>query len=114
MHELGIVFYIADEVRDVALANGATSVASVTVELGGVSGVVPRLLQDAWRWCAAREDLLRDCELVMEEESAVTLCEDCGTRYGTVAHGRTCPACGSPHTHLEQGSGVVIREIAVV
>lgn len=50
----------------------------------------------------------------MEEESAVTLCEDCGTRYGTVAHGRTCPACGSPHTHLEQGSGVVIREIAVV
>ena len=98
MHELGIVFYIADEVRDVALANGATSVASVTVELGEVSGVVPRLLQDAWRWCADREDLLRDCELVMEEESAVTLCED----------------CGSPHTHLEQGSGVVIREIAVV
>ncbi len=114
MHELGIVFYIADEVRDVALANGATSVASVTVELGEVSGVVPRLLADAWRWCADREDLLRGCELVMEEEPAVTLCEACGCRYGTVEHGKVCPACGSPRTHLESGSDVLIREIAVV
>ncbi|MEY8437593.1 hydrogenase maturation nickel metallochaperone HypA [Atopobiaceae bacterium 24-176] len=114
MHELGIVFYIADEVKGVALANGATSVASVTVELGEVSGVVPRLLQDAWRWCADREELLRGSRLVMEEEPAVTLCEECGCRYATVAHGKVCPECGSPRTHLESGSDVLIREIAVV
>lgn len=114
MHELGIVFYIIDDVKEVAAANAVTSVRRVTLQLGEVSGVIPSYLQDAWTWACRREPLMDGCELVVEELPAVTLCEDCGAEYGTVAHGRTCPVCGSERTYLLRGNEVTIKEIEVV
>ena len=111
MHELGIVFYIIDDVKEVAAANAVTSVRRVTLEVGEVSGVVGELLQDAWRWACGKEPLMRGCELDVQEQPAVTICEDCGAEYPTLAHGRACPRCGSPRTHLLHGREVVIREI---
>ena len=111
MHELGIVFYIIDDVKEVAAANGVTSVSRVTLELGEVSGVVPEYLQDAWGWACKREPLMAGAALEVEDISAVTLCEACGAEYGTVAHGRICPACGSGDTHLLRGREVMIKEI---
>lgn len=113
MHELGIVFYIIDDVKEVAAENAVTSVSRVTLELGEVSGVVPSYLDDAWKWACGREPLMEGCELAVETIPAVTLCEDCGAEYGTVAHGRTCPNCGSPRTHLLRGNEVMIKEIEV-
>lgn len=52
MHELGIVYHIIRDVENVARANGVSRVSSVTLLLGEVSGVVPDLLLDAWRWAA--------------------------------------------------------------
>ena len=63
MHELGIVFYIIRDVRQVAEENGVNHVSVVVMDIGEVSGVVPDYLQDCWRWAADREDLLRGCEL---------------------------------------------------
>lgn len=111
MHELGIVFYIIDDVKEVAAANAVTSVARVTLELGEVSGVVPELLQDAWRWACAREPIMSGCALEVEVVPAVTLCEACRAEYATVAHGRVCPACGSERTYLLRGREVTIKEI---
>ena len=53
MHELGIVFHVIDMVEKAAAENQAAAVASVTLELGEVSGVVPDYLTDCWRWAAA-------------------------------------------------------------
>lgn len=113
MHELGIVFYIIDGVRGVAVENGVSRVARVILELGEVSGVVPAYLQDAWKWACAREALMAGCELAVEAIPAVTLCDDCGAEYATVEYGRTCPACGSGNTHLLRGTEVMIKEIEV-
>lgn len=111
MHELGIVFYIIDDVTEVAQQNEVTKVASVTLELGEVSGVVPELLQDAWKWAAHRTELMDGAELICEPVVARTLCEDCNLEYSTVEHGRICPECGSEHTHLICGNEVMIKEI---
>ena len=113
MHELGIVFYIIDDVTRIARDAGATRVSRVTLEVGEVSGVVPELLDSAWTWACAREDAMRGCELACVTTPAESVCEDCGATYGTVEHGRTCPVCGSPHTHLLRGRDVMIRDIAV-
>lgn len=45
---------------------------------------------------------------------AITLCENCGQQYPTVPHGRTCPHCQSPHTHLLQGNEMMIKEVEAV
>ncbi len=113
MHELGIVFHIIRSVEEVARANNVRHVNAVTLELGEVSGVLEDYLQDCWNWAAAKSEILQGARLQVEVIPAKTLCEDCGLVYPTVAHGRTCPGCGSGHTHLLQGNETMIRDITV-
>lgn len=111
MHELGIVFHIQRDLEEVARANAVGHIASVTLELGEVSGVVPELLLDAWRWSADKKELFKGAELLIETIPALTHCEACGEDYATVEHGKTCPHCGSANTYLLQGQEVSIKEI---
>lgn len=113
MHELGIVFHIIRSVEDVARQNNVRRVTAVTLELGEVSGVLEDYLQDCWNWAVSKSDLMRGARLQVAVIPAKTLCEDCGMVYPTVAHGRTCPGCGSGHTHLIQGNETMIRDITV-
>lgn len=113
MHELGIVFHIIRSVEDVARQNNVRRVTAVTLELGEVSGVLEDCLQDCWNWAVSKSDLMRGARLQVAVIPAKTLCEDCGMVYPTVAHGRTCPGCGSGHTHLIQGNETMIRDITV-
>lgn len=111
MHELGVVFNIIKSVERVAAENDLTKVASVTLELGEVSTVIPSYLTDCWRWAADKKDLLRDSELMVEEIPAVTCCGSCGGTYPTVKYGKICPHCKSGDTWLIRGNEVNIKEI---
>lgn len=111
MHELGIVYHIIRDVENVARANGVSRVSSVTLLLGEVSGVVPDLLLDAWRWVADKKPIAQGAELIVEPVEAVTHCKACGRDYATVEHGKTCPHCGSGETYLLQGQEVMIKQI---
>lgn len=111
MHELGIVFHLIKMVDEVGEQNSLTSVSRVTLTLGEVSGVIPDYLADCWKWAAEKDDLVRGSELVVEEAPAVTLCNACGRTYGTVAHGKTCPHCGSSDTVLASGNEVELTSI---
>ena len=108
MHELGIVFHIIRTVEDACRDNAILRVSSVTLQLGEVSGVVPHYLEDAWRWASNKNPLVAGSELKVEEIPAVTYCEDCKKTYETVAHGKTCPHCGSSRTYLVQGQEVMV------
>ncbi len=113
MHELGIVFYIIRDVKKAAEENGVTHVSSVVMNIGEVSTIVPEYLTDCWRWAADKEEMLKGCELIIEPIPAVTHCDGCGKDYPTVAHGKTCPHCGSEKTWLLRGNEVEIKEIVV-
>ncbi len=113
MHEMGVVFYIADAVEKIARENDSDHVVSVTLEIGQVSTVVPSYLEDVWKWNCRRTEILRDCELLVERIHAVTHCDECGQNYDTVPQGRICPHCGSERTWLITGNEVNIKEIAV-
>ena len=89
----------------------SSRVSSVTLLLGEVSGVVPDLLLDAWRWAADKKSITEGAELLVEPVEAVTHCEACGRDYATVEHGKTCPHCGSGETYLLQGQEVMIKQI---
>ena len=49
MHELGIVFYIIRDVKQVAAENNADHVSTVVMNIGEVSTVIPEYLSDCWR-----------------------------------------------------------------
>ena len=113
MHELGIVFYIIRDVKQAAQENGVEHVSSVVMNIGEVSTIVPEYLTDCWRWAADKEELLKGCQLQINTIPAVTHCDGCGQDYPTVAHGKTCPHCGSPNTWLLRGNEVEIKELIV-
>lgn len=76
--------------------------------------MVESYLQDCWKWAAAKSEILPGAALTVEQIPAITLCENCGQQYPTVPHGRTCPHCQSPHTHLLQGNEMMIKEVEAV
>ena len=111
MHELGIVFHMIKTVERIAEENVLTSVSSVTLELGEVSGVVPHELTSCWNWAVAQTEVLKGAELKIETIPAVTLCESCNRTYPTVPQGRVCPLCCSEETVLLQGNEINLKEI---
>ncbi|MFR7670792.1 MAG: hydrogenase maturation nickel metallochaperone HypA [Collinsella sp.] len=97
------MYHIIRDVENVARAHGVRRVSSVTLLLGEVSGVVPDLLLDAWRW-AADKAYRAGAELIVEPVEAVTHCEACGRDHATVEHGKTCPiAVAARHTCCRAG-----------
>lgn len=113
MHELGVVFYVVRDVKQVAVENSVEKVASVTLQIGEVSGIVHEYLIDCFDWAKKKEAVMKEAELVIEQIDAVTFCEDCKREYPTVQYGKTCPHCGSEHTYLVRGNEFLIKEIGV-
>lgn len=111
MHELGTVFYVIREVEQVVKENHLTKVASVTLEIGEVSGIIPYYLTDCWQWAIQKSQYLKEAELKIETVPAVTFCEDCKKTYPTVKYAKICPYCKSEHTYLLSGNEYTIKEI---
>ncbi len=113
MHELGVVFRVIDMVTDVAKENNVLAVKSVTLEIGEVSGVIHSYLYDCWKWAVKRTEVMKDCELKIEEIPAITWCDDCKSTYETVKYAKVCPNCKSENTWLQQGNEFSVKEICV-
>ncbi len=111
MHELGLVTRVARSIEEVSKEEQLTRVASVTLEIGEVSGVIPEYLTDCWKYFRAKSELLKEAELKIKEIPAVTLCEDCKKTYSTLEYKKICPNCGSSSTCLAAGDEFNIKEI---
>lgn len=111
MHELGTIVYVIDTVEKIAAENKLTEVASVTLEVGEVSGIVPSYLTDFWLYARKKSELLKETELKIETLPAVTFCQDCKQTYPTVEFAKECPHCHSTNTFLVTGNEYNIKEI---
>ena len=113
MHELGIAFHIISEVDKVAEENKFKEVKTVTLEIGEVSAVIPKYMEDVWYWaCEHRSIHLKHCKLKIIVSKAISFCEDCQKTYSTL-QGKKCPHCGSDNTYLVDGDQVRIKDIEV-
>ena len=113
MHELGVVNYVIRDVKAVAEENHVSKVASITLEIGEVSGVIHSYLTDYFEWAKKKEPIMEDATLLIETIPAVTFCEDCKQEYETVKYAKVCPYCKSEHTYLVRGNEFMIKEITV-
>ena len=114
MHELGVVFHVIDDVKQVAQENNAKHVNSVTLQIGTVTGIVPSYLTDCWNWAVTKHEILNNCKLKIEKIEAITHCDNCGKDYNTIVYGKKCPECESENTYLIQGNEFMIKEIEVI
>ena len=111
MHELGIVKHVIKTLHDVANENNVRRIGSVTLEVGEVSGVVLDQLVDCWNYFREKDPLVKGAPLFVERVPAVTFCTSCEKTFDTIAHGKTCPHCGSTETYLLKGNEFFIKQI---
>lgn len=111
MHELGIIFYIIDEVEKTASKNNINRVKSVTLEVGDASNIIEDYFTDCRKWAVERTTHLKGCKLKIVECESKNYCQDCNEIYSAKKYGNKCPKCGSTNSYLVSGRDVVIKEI---
>lgn len=111
MHELGTIYYVIDTVEKLMVENDLKEVASITLEVGEVSGIIPDYLRDFWEYARAKTEHFQKTELKIEILDAVTYCQDCGKTYPTLQYKKICPYCRSGNTFLVTGNEYNIKEI---
>ena len=114
MHELGLVLETISSVEKIAKENDVEAVASVTLEVGEVSSIVPSYFRECFDWAKKKTDYMRDCELEIVIIKGISYCRDCKKTYETVKHAKICPHCGSESTYLITGNELNIHDIKVV
>jgi hydrogenase nickel incorporation protein HypA/HybF len=116
MHEMGVVINMLQSLERAAKQNNVTAIASVSIELGEMTGVVPQYLLNCWP-AAVDGTVCHRSELYIKEVRALANCHECNGDYllmdNLVDETPTCPHCGSTRWHLKEGDQLVITEIAV-
>ncbi len=111
MHELGTIYYVIDTVEKLMVENQLTQVASITLEVGEVSGIVPEYLEEFWLFARKKTEHFQQTELKIEQRKAVTYCQNCEQTYPTMTYAKICPYCKSDRTFLLTGNEYNIKEI---
>ncbi len=114
MHELGIVFEIQKRVCLVAEENGIPlkDIASVVVEVGEASTIIPRYLRECWP-AATDGTEMKQATLETEVITAEVQCKKCGEVYEYLKNDRKCPKCGAWECVMITGQEFNIKEIVV-
>ena len=112
MHELGITQSIIDIAAEHARAQNATRVLSVTVEIGGLSGVIPDAVEFCFEACS-KETLLDGARLIIDYLPGRARCAACDweDRIDTLTY--ACPACGNLALTRLQGDELRVKELEI-
>lgn len=111
MHELGLLDAMLRTVDGIlAGESDVAGVASITLEVGDLSGVVPRFLYDCW-------DAVRDgtkyaaTKLKVVSVPGTARCEDCGHEFNVDVESLRCPRCSGARLTPLTGRDMTISEI---
>lgn len=112
MHEMGIADAVLKTVDRISQQEEAAWVRSVTVEVGDLSGVVPRFLANCWEAVAAGTAYART-QLLLHPVPATARCEDCGQVFVVDTAQLRCPGCRSDKLTPLSGTELTIAQIEI-
>lgn len=114
MHELTLLFGVAEQVERVTKENGIDHVDAVVLEVGEITPIVPEFLMDGYEVISDEFDFLRGSELIIERVRGMVRCRDCGAEYDVMEHKGVCPECGSYDKDILSGDGFSIKEVRII
>ena len=112
MHELGIVMEIVRVVKDLALEQGRSTVDSIVLQIGELSPVVPRFIEECYP-AAVDGTFMEKTKLEIEIMPGNGMCNDCSTVFNVLKSEGTCPKCHSKSFAILSGRDFYIKEIKV-
>lgn len=113
MHELGILNAMVHTIEDTLADEDYTAVEKIVVEVGELSGIVPRYLEECWP-AARYKTSMENTQLELRVVPGMVKCRDCGRVFNGVAEDLACPGCGSSDMEMLSGNDMIITEIVVV
>ncbi|WP_092991999.1 hydrogenase maturation nickel metallochaperone HypA/HybF [Thiohalomonas denitrificans] len=110
MHELSVCQGMLGQVSNIAREHGAESVSRITVRIGPLSGVEPRLLKEAFT-IARMGSVAAEAELLIEELSVRVHCSQCGADSNVTSNRLVCANCGDWQTQLVSGDELLLASV---
>lgn len=111
MHEMTVVLNIVDFVDDFAEKEAIDEVASVHVQIGGLTGVVAHFVEECWEAAIDHSKHLKNSQVIIEDIPGIGKCLDCGKKYIVPVCKGVCPHCKSHNWKPISGNDVQIKEI---
>jgi len=110
VHELSLCDDLLSQVNTIAREHNASSVNSITVKIGPLSGVESTLLESAF--AMMREGTVAEhARLLVQLSSVEVCCRRCGKQSKTVANHLICHTCGSSETTLISGDELILASV---
>ena len=111
MHELGICDALLKMVDGIAKDEQLEVVSRITVEVGTLSGVVPKYLADCWE-AVTDGTAFADTEFAIEVVEGTAKCFDCGQEFTAGINDKlVCPFCGGNKLIPVSGRDLTLKEI---
>jgi hydrogenase nickel incorporation protein HypA/HybF len=109
MHELSICQALISQVEGIARERSG-QVRRVRLGIGPLSGVEPRLLEDAYPLACAGT-CAEGSQLAIEYMNIRVRCRSCGAESEAAPNRLLCGACGDWHTDLLSGDELLLLQI---
>jgi len=113
MHELSVCQALMDQVDSIAVEESALRVLSIHLGIGPLSGVEPRLLEQAFP-IASAGSLAADAELVITTLPVVVHCRSCNSQSEVMPTRLVCPQCGDWKTTLQSGDEMCLQRVELI
>lgn len=113
MHEESLTRALLSQVLAVAEANQATRVQEIEVSCGGLSGVEPLLLQEAFQRVQIEYECCRDAVLSIRDPGLPAQCRDCSATFQIQDFRFRCPACASGHLQILDGDCLKLLNVSL-
>ena len=112
MHEMSIAQSLIDIITEEMLKHEASSLKSVRLHVGQMSGIVPDALSFGFEVLTS-DTKLAGAELIIEVIPLTGRCLDCKRKFDIEDYAFECPHCGSPNIKTISGQDLSIQEIDV-
>lgn len=110
MHELSLVYQIVKTVDEVKKEQNLTEIEQITLNIGEMTDVVPRFIEEAWSVAKESTDY-PNAKMVVNVIEGVARCNSCGEVQKVKSFDFECPKCHSLDLKIIEGREFEIREI---
>ncbi|MGI6307524.1 MAG: hydrogenase maturation nickel metallochaperone HypA [Dethiobacteria bacterium] len=111
MHEIGILYKMAELAETVAAENSLKKITSITVEVGELSGILPVFLEKYYPLVIENREVLKESKLLVQVIRGQGLCDECKTLYNIMKNEGKCPQCHSRSKTVLGGREFVVKNI---
>ena len=112
MHELAICQAVIDQVTRVARENSARRVVSITLSVGPLSGVEPKLLEHAYPLAAAGT-VAENAELIVDTVPLMVRCRTCHAETEAAPNRLICASCHDWQVQVISGEEMLLQRVEI-